>query len=463
MSTNNGVMKTSASLGVLGPDVMLLIAEEADLATLRNLMLCSVATKTTFVSYEHSICQKRIQNLPIVPQATIHGKIQAPLSGIGEDLRADTFRGVRELTIRAERAEMLLAPGSFIRRQFEQEPIYNGLQDEERTSLLYGLKRAITTADRIADAIADVRIEQEIKTQEKEDQRAALEAQGFEVPPPADVTDPRCRWYDPALAIKAALREEHLGHLKTIINHIPKRDLVFLWYLADVAGRAFVSDECDVHDEDPWTNMTAFKEAFLSIGSMALWTYFNQVDSPGAKSISPKHRSVHNPSDPLQMFTRGAINLHLKNITEWELGARAVTEDEFDVSGLVLPGLYLTIRNTFAKLHGIPDEQQDEDDLGFAGDNDSDDEDSDQESETDEFFDEFLGEGSDDDDEFGQWEDEDDEEDEEDEEAVPSRESRADRITREMYSVLQSELRVMSGIPDEDDEEAEAEAKTEEE
>ncbi len=136
--------------------ILLPIAEHADLGTILALMLTSRAIYSLLRQYQRSIVKKQVQARLRNP---LYPAVYAPtgrITGRGYVLEAYSFPMIQELDIREHAIETLFDPGQLLYNAGLKN--YRDFADRTLPTVqkfIFGLSRACTILDRLADCVAD--------------------------------------------------------------------------------------------------------------------------------------------------------------------------------------------------------------------------------------------------------------------------------------------------------------------
>ncbi|KAH8885138.1 hypothetical protein GQ53DRAFT_369587 [Thozetella sp. PMI_491] len=138
-------------------DIILLVAERADLPTLARLMLLCKTSYALIKKYQHSIVKG---HLGMRLRGPLYPSEYAPCGRVlsqAKILEAYTFDMLQELDCRERSIEGLFSPGQPLHQPLLQN--YPGFTDQADPSLqrlVFGLSRACMVLDRLSDCVADV-------------------------------------------------------------------------------------------------------------------------------------------------------------------------------------------------------------------------------------------------------------------------------------------------------------------
>lgn len=323
-----------------------MIAEHADLPTVLHMMQTCSEMNALVTTYERSVSQRmaslRTDAGVFLPTST--GSILSSFDHERLLIKPTTMDYVQELDMRARRVDDLFVPESPLHETLVRDRSYTALPVNQMAKLISGLKRAALIANRLSDILADMTT-------------MTLQAKTIAKDVKVDRTN-------------QIIRRAHIAQLK-YIGALPPLDLAYLGTLTDVASNAFATSQSHVEsDPDPWARVSAFKEAFLRQGSMVLWAWM--APSPSATGTSPSQTTVPTatvtmstdptpkPTTPtptqiqkrLATYASDVIGFIIEEIDHYERGKAASTEEEWGDQSLILPGLYPTVHDTFAKTTG---------------------------------------------------------------------------------------------------------------
>jgi len=364
----------------LRPHLALLVAEQcSDLQTLMRLMQTCREMHHLLSEHERSIVKEIISQRHSSLVSTPSGSILTSFDQERLVTEPTGFEYIQEIDMRKRRITALFDTSSLLRQTLEKDRSYMSLPHDHMDKLIAGLKRAVMIADRLADTVAD--------TMTTSKQNPSLHGS-------PDQTN-------------FIIRQSHRSQIAYITGSLSPLDLAYLGTLTDVAAIAYTT----VHpygdgDPSPWPRITAFKEALLRQGSMVLWSWMgprgavagsngsnndivinagtgagtgtgsgptvgvaNSTSGDGTAVASsstststpngsgaPPRRSPNENSAAFQKrlaaYVEDVINAVLDEIEQYETGRGASSADEFDDESLILPGLYRTVHEAFARKTG---------------------------------------------------------------------------------------------------------------
>lgn len=345
-NTSAGVLFFDMAARQTPQDVLLAVAEWADLAAVAAMMRSNRDTHRLLSQYTTSIVKTRLARTRMpLEMPLLHppmGSILSSWSPAREALQPFSFDVLAELELRARRIDELFLPDGLMFQVIQSMPSFDTLPPHELDKIIAGFKRGCAIVDRLADCAADSMMRARQKRRRTMDRHAVLQD-----------------------ARKAQIAFIETPGILSTLDH------AWLLHLVSCAGMAYANARPEVQgDPDPWVKPFAFKETVMRQGSMALWALL------GAATDAEAQRGKPTPSTGTQRAFAAFLDWSMQNVTVetnvWESGgwmrspARNPTrnpaadegaagdaeeQDEDEEAGM-LPSLHSTMLTSFAEKTG---------------------------------------------------------------------------------------------------------------
>ncbi|KAK5655465.1 hypothetical protein OQA88_5736 [Cercophora sp. LCS_1] len=298
-------------MSFLSPEILLMIAERADMSTISAMTQTSKATCGLIMEYQGSVVKHKLATSSILfpPSGAILSSATYTERKI---LEPHTFYITQELERRQFRINALLEDEASVLLNLiiKDDKACGFLPERETQNLIAGFKHAAMILDRLGDSCVDGLCA--VKSTE-----------------------------DDALV----RRQSHLAQLDLILHRLTSRELAFLSTFVDFCVQTYAKlHPYAQEDPAPWVRLTSFREALMRNGTLIIWAWLENA-------LAPASGIVTTSPTPTEL-TEKIIEDTLVEIEEWEEGPRAEDERDFHESHLKLPSLYTSVRDAFAKHTG---------------------------------------------------------------------------------------------------------------
>ncbi|KAK0703623.1 hypothetical protein B0T26DRAFT_757152 [Lasiosphaeria miniovina] len=273
------------------PEIVLAVAEFADLETVSALSRLCRSYHHTILGYQSSVIQAKLNRRGVYPLLlSPRGTTISTASPERRILPPHTFAVIQELDKRSRYIDAMAAVGGPLLKELCAHA--RPLDDDEIVwqRLVGAMRHGCLLADRLADCVVD--LTEGLENDEEEtmnvDPGSETKAEGS--------TSNNLRDGLPAGTAKTAdaaaaptTRDVHLGQLRLILS-LSIADLCCLYMASFMSGSAYSRAYISVWDPACWEREFSFREAFLRRGSVVLWSILPRKRSPNSSSSDDDSR-----------------------------------------------------------------------------------------------------------------------------------------------------------------------------
>ncbi|KAK3365314.1 hypothetical protein B0T24DRAFT_683932 [Lasiosphaeria ovina] len=257
------------------PEIVLAIAEFADLETVSALSRLCRSYHHTILGYQSSVVQAKLSRRGVYPLLlSPRGTTISTASPERRILPPHTLAVIQELDKRSRHIDAMAAVGGPLLKELCAHA--RPLDDDEIVwqRLAGAMRHGCLLADRLADCVVDLTdgLEDDEEEAKNVDPGSETRAEGSTSNKTLDgLPAETVKTAAPAAPAAPTARDVHIGQLKLILS-LSIADLCCLYMASFMSGSAYSRAYISAWDPACWEREFSFREAFLRRGSVVLWS-----------------------------------------------------------------------------------------------------------------------------------------------------------------------------------------------